>query len=844
MSTRQKSKPLVNTAWTPLYMPDYADIILPEEREAMRAWLDQTLAAIRATAAPSPQATLRRLCQRGFDGAYYRGLARNGQPLRLKGTVYPTGIGMATGTALRVELPAPGRRFTCRVGVQDSNAPANGKPARFHVETEDGQSLWNSRPLLAGDEPAAVEITLTGGRVLILKAEGPEQHVDWVDVRVELEDGRVCILGEPRRQGACFDFAYDGRPCRELLHTWTLAEETLPAERGIARRRITRTDPATGLALILELAVDEAFPAVEWILRLRNTGAADSPLIADVRSFQFIQPADLGYIFINTTRGDPARWDSYSPCRHAIGSHFYGQREAVFDEYAFAPVGGRSTDAAWPYFRVEFSSTGGGVFAAVGWPGQWQAHASRDTETFRLTAGQQLTRFRLRPGEEVRAPLSALLFWRGNDTMRAQNLWRRWMLARNLPRPGGQLPAPMLSGSSWPFTDCMVDATTAQQKQFLDLCEQRRLPIDHWWMDAGWYRQERTYRLWEGTGTLEVDRKRFPEGIRAISDHARARRIKTILWFEPERVAAGSWLAENKPEWLLRSDASEWRAFDLGNPEARAWLIERVDRMIADEGIDVYRQDFNFPPLDFWRGNDAPERQGITEMHYVEGLLAFWDELRRRHPHLLIDECAAGGRRNDLECMRRAVPLHRTDLNYADQAAKQSMTHGLSAWLPFSGTNVLPFDKVDPYVFRSAWSLGTSIAFDVRREDLDYDLLRRLIDERQRLIHYLYGDYYPLTQGGPSEAEWIAWQFHRPDLEEGMLQVFRRTDSPFETGRFRLRGLEPEAVYEVVDLDQLAAPTVMGGRELMETGLTITMREIPQAMIVHYKRVRQGTDAE
>jgi len=573
------------------------------------------------------------------------------------------------------------------------------------------------------------------------------------------------------------------------------------------------------------------------------TWVSDTPLIADVRSLEFIQPTDLGYIFIDTTRGDPARWESYSPCRYAIGSQFFGQHEAVFDEYHFAPVGGRSTDAAWPYFRVEFSSTGGGVFAAVGWPGQWQAHASRDTETFRLTAGQQLMRFRLRPGEEVRAPLSALLFWRGGDTMRAQNLWRRWMLARNLPRPGGELPTPMLNATSAGFAYEMTDTDAAMQKQLLDLYEQRRLPNTHWWMDAGWYRMEGGLG-WPGTGTWEVDRKRFPDGIRAISDHAHSKGRKTILWFEPERVVAGSWLAGNKPEWLLRSNAWEWQALDLGNPEARAWLIEHTDRMIADEGIDVYRQDFNFPPLNFWREHDAPERQGITEMHYVAGLLAYWDELRRRHPELLIDECAAGGRRNDLECMRRAVPLHRTDYNYADQAAKQSMTRGLSAWLPFTGTNVLPFNKVDPYAFRSAWSLSTTITFDVRRDDLDYDLLRRLMDERQQLMPYLYGDYYPLTPGGPSEAEWIAWQLHRPDLGEGMLQVFRRTDSPFETGRFRLRGLEPEAVYEVVDLDQLAAPTVMGGRELMETGLTITMREIPQAMIVHYKRVRQGTDAE
>ena len=50
-----------------------------------------------------------------------------------------------------------------------------------------------------------------------------------------------------------------------------------------------------------------------------------------------------------------------------------------------------------------------------------------------------------------------------------------------------------------------------------------------------------------------------------------------------------------------------------------------------------------------------PDRQGITENLYVQGHLAFWDEFRRRNPYLRIDSCASGGRRNDLETIRRAV---------------------------------------------------------------------------------------------------------------------------------------------------------------------------------------------
>jgi len=62
--------------------------------------------------------------------------------------------------------------------------------------------------------------------------------------------------------------------------------------------------------------------------------------------------------------------------------------------------------------------------------------------------------------------------------------------------------------------------------------------------------------------------------------------------------------------------------------------------VIREQGIDYYRHDFNVEPLIFWRANDAPDRQGVTEIKYVTGFLAFYDELLRRNPAMLIDNCA------------------------------------------------------------------------------------------------------------------------------------------------------------------------------------------------------------
>ena len=41
--------------------------------------------------------------------------------------------------------------------------------------------------------------------------------------------------------------------------------------------------------------------------------------------------------------------------------------------------------------------------------------------------------------------------------------------------------------------------------------------------------------------------------------------------------------------------------------------MDHIDKIITDEGIDLYRQDYNIDPLNYWRTADTPERQGITE---------------------------------------------------------------------------------------------------------------------------------------------------------------------------------------------------------------------------------------
>jgi alpha-galactosidase len=312
--------------------------------------------------------------------------------------------------------------------------------------------------------------------------------------------------------------------------------------------------------------------------------------------------------------------------------------------------------------------------------------------------------------------------------------------------------------------------------------------------------------------------------------------MKLILWFEPERVTEGSWLAKNHPEWLLGR-----KLLHLGNPEARQWITNHVDGLIREQGIDLYRQDFNMDPLEYWRKNDPPDRQGMTENLYVQGYLGYWDELRRRHPQMLIDSCASGGRRNDIETMRRAVPLLRSDYQSfeGDPAlapGNQGHTYGLSSWLPYYGHGVYMQRERPEYYVRSHMSPAFGIAVDARKSDIDWNVYRRLVKQWRDVADRMLGDYYPLTPYSLANDRWIAWQFDRPAEGDGVIQAFRRGSSEDASLNLRLGGIDPSARYEIADVDE-GPPKFLSGKELVDRGLAVAIKDKPGSALIKYSKI-------
>jgi len=612
-----------------------------------------------------------------------------------------------------------------------------------------------------------------------------------------------------------FSFIYDGKRAGQVLPEWKSKQTARKLDSKRTQTTRTYTDPKSGLQVQCVMVTYADFPTVEWTLHLKNTGKADTPILSNILALDArLTRGASGEFVLHRIKGDSCTADSYQPLEETLGPGYASK---------IAPVGGRPTNGEFPYFNI--AEPGGGTIVVVSWAGQWSAEFTREgARDLHVSAGQELTHFRLHPGEQARSPMIVMQFYDG-DVRRAQNIWRRWMLAHNSPRPGGTPPKLFLGTCiCGMFPGLMSSEKDAEQ--FVDRYLSEGFHPEALDTDAGWYPCD-PKQGWVQTGTWEPDRVRYPNGLRELSDYLHKHGIKHYVWFEPERVHPGTWLAENRPEWI--HGGKNGGLLRLDNPECLEWITDRIDSLLTSEHIDIYRQDFNIDPLSYWRTGEPEDRQGITENHHVTAYFAYWDELLRRHPGMMIDTCASGGRRNDLETLRRSVPLLRSDYQF-EPVGNQGHTHGLSNWLVYYGGGNYQDSE---YVLHSSLMPFWCEAADIRK-DIDYGIMRKAAADHKEVRELFLGDYYPLTPWSLDTKQWIGFQFDRPDLGKGFLQVFRRPENTNESITVKLQGLDPKAIYVLRDLNSDWKET-HSGREL-EKRLTIAVRICPgDALIVYAK---------
>jgi alpha-galactosidase len=633
-----------------------------------------------------------------------------------------------------------------------------------------------------------------------------------------------------------FSFVYVGKSSNDFIKNWQFSvQKQASKELNSEEIHYTWTDKKSGLAVKCEVIVFNDFQAVEWVLKFSNTSRVNTPQIEKVAVVDqsFDAEAKGSFVLHHAKGSDAARVD-FQPIDETL--------EAGKNVY-MTPAGGRSSDkTAFPFFNIEMPGQQG-IMVAVGWTGKWYADVLQSSEeTVTLKSGMEKMNLKLLPGEEIRTPKICMLFWKGDDRIVGHNQFRQFILAHHSRKVYGKFAEYPLSGS-FDYGDpapcgeyeCLTEEfATAVVKRY----QQFNILPEVFWLDAGWYTGcnglVKGGQWHQNVGNWTVEKTRFPNGLKPVADAVHQTGAKFMVWFEPERVVEGTQLYNEHPEWLIKLPKKGNSLFNLGNDSARIWLADYISEMLKKEGIDYYRQDFNFDPKPYWDASDAPDRIGISEIRHIQGLYAFWDSLLVRFPNLLIDNCASGGRRLDLETTSRSAPLWRTDYQYGEPNGYQCHTFGLNFYLPIHGTAIY---KTDGYTFRSGLGGTAVMNWEVTgRNSESIPAIQKRVKDYTDLRPYFYADYYPLTESlnNQTDSVWLAYQLNRPEQKDGIIIAFRRNECSIESIIVKLGGLDATADYELVN-DDSGKKTIQKGEELIK-GITLSLTEKPGSLLIRYKR--------
>ena len=201
-------------------------------------------------------------------------------------------------------------------------------------------------------------------------------------------------------------------------------------------------------------------------------------------------------------------------------------------------------------------------------------------------------------------------------------------------------------------------------------------------IDAGWY-DSTDGGWWDMVGEWQASTNRFGDaGLRGLADTIRAHGMGLGLWLEPEVIGVKSPLASMLPDSAffqrhgVRVCDSGRYLLDFRSPEAREHVTRTVDRLIDDFGAVFFKFDYNTIP---GVGTDLnAESVGDGLLEHCRAYVDWLDDLRRRHPDVMIENCGSGAMRADYAQLSRLDLQSTSDqcdpLIYAAIAAGAGMT--------------------------------------------------------------------------------------------------------------------------------------------------------------------------
>ena len=301
--------------------------------------------------------------------------------------------------------------------------------------------------------------------------------------------------------------------------------------------------------------------------------------------------------------------------------------------------------------------------------------------------------------------------------------------------------------------------------------------------------------------------------LKKLSDEIHALGMKVGLWFEPEMISTDSELYKEHPDWALNvperipSQSRNQLVLDMSRDDVRDYIYEKISDIIMENDIDYVKWDMNRPLSDIGSSALPADRQAEVKHRVMLGVYDLQRRLTKACPHLLLENCSAGGARFDggmlcfspqIWCSDDMDPRERM-ITHAGTALIYPLST-ISAHVPTSPDHAV--DRETSFDTRAAVAMQGAFGYELDITKLSEEELEKIPEQilfyRLNVELIQSGDYYRLATCEETENKYDSYMIVSKDKKEALLffcQVIGEANARPHV--IRLQGLDLQKEYRI-----------------------------------------------
>lgn len=356
-------------------------------------------------------------------------------------------------------------------------------------------------------------------------------------------------------------------------------------------------------------------------------------------------------------------------------------------------------------------------------------------------------------------------------------------------------------------------------------------------VDAGWECPPNQETEWGNYNGMNIpDPERYPNGISELSDYCHSVGLKFGLWVDIETLGSKTKIFEEHPDWRSKTilGTQSRNLADFSIPEAAEWAENELARIIEEYSLDLLRVDHNVSFRDYFTMRDAGT--GTAECcsvrhHYA--VYKMYENLKKRFPDVIFENCAGGGGRTDLGMMKNFNHTWVSDCQRAPRSL--TVTNGMTMALPpervdrlFAGMGCHEYGTIDMQMRNTMlthMSLNVIAPASMPENPIQAEFVRHSVDIYKNFIRTFLPEskiYHHTPESGLLKDDFYILEIASPDCKKGAIAVFALPDAKKSGLAVIPKGINAGMSYKIT-LDNNGTVYKANGSELLSGGIPVSI---------------------